>query len=112
MKISNPKDKIITTIAIVVIIAVMYIFKLPCPFVGLLHIQCAGCGMTRAYLSLLHFDIKQAFMFNPMFWSVPILYVLYLFDGKIFKAKWANNLLSIPIYTGFMVLWIFRLITN
>ena len=106
MKISNPKDKIITPIAIVVIIAVMYIFKLPCPFVGLLHIQCAGCGMTRAYLSLLHFDIKQAFMFNPMFWSVPILYALYLFDSKIFNK---NAILPTKFQFGYLLLLYFIL---
>ena len=49
MKISNPKDKIFTTLLIVALVGVMFAFSLPCPFRALLHIYCPGCGMTRAY---------------------------------------------------------------
>ena len=111
MKISNPKDKIITTLSAVLVVVMMYVFHLPCLFVYLFHIQCPGCGITRAYLALFHLDVKQAFLFHPMFWSVPILYALYLFDGKLFPAKWANTLLTALIVAGFFAVWIFRLIT-
>ena len=112
MKISKLKDKIITTFAIIIIIAIMYISRVPCLFVKFFGFQCPGCGMTRAYISLLNLNIKQAFMFHPMFWSVPILFAMYLFDGKIFNAKWANTILAVLIFTGFFIVWFFRLLTS
>ena len=30
--------------------------------------SCAGCGMSRAWLSLLRLDFAGAFRFHPLFW--------------------------------------------
>ncbi len=111
MKITKLKDKILTTLAAAIVILIMYVFDLSCPFLSLFDIPCPGCGMTRAYISLLNLNVKGAFSFHPMFWSVPILFAFYLFDGKIFRPKWVNALISTAIYAGFFVLWIFRLTT-
>ncbi len=110
MKISNLKEKIISCASILVIIAVMYISKIPCFFKAIFKIDCLGCGMTRAYISLLHLNFEKAFEFHPMFWSVPILLFLYLFDGKLFKQKWANTLLLTLIIIGFFANWIIKLV--
>ena len=91
-------------------IAVMYIFKIPCLFKALIGIDCPGCGMTRAYISLLHLDIRGAFAYNAMFWAVPVGYLLYLFDDNLFKQKWLNIGISVLVYGGLFVNWILRLI--
>ena len=110
MKISKLKEKIITCGAVVAVVAVMYIFKLPCLFKAVFGIPCPGCGMTRAYISLLHLDFLQAFNFNIMFWSVPVLVLLYFLDGKLLKAKWANTLLIYLIIGGFFLGWVLKLV--
>lgn len=37
------------------------------PYKYITGISCAGCGMTRAWIALLHFDINTAFMYHPLF---------------------------------------------
>ena len=110
MKITNKKDKLITCIGAAVMVALMYFLKIPCLFKWLFHIECPGCGITRACLSVLRLDFASAFEFNPMFWSVPILFVLYLLDGKIFNREWIGNVLYALIFSGFFINWIVKLV--
>ncbi len=110
MKKLQNKDKLITFGLIVVLVLIMYILNIPCLFKTVFKIPCPGCGMTRAYISLLHLDFKKAFEYNPMFWSVPILFLLYIFDIKIFKKEWANTLLGVLIIVGFLANWLYKLI--
>lgn len=62
----------------------LLLFKIPCPL----------CGMMRAFYSVLSLDFPSAFSYNPMFWSVPILFMLFLWEGKPFK----NNRINIPLW--------------
>lgn len=110
LTVSNPKDKLIATAAAAAVIAGLYISELPCLFVGLFGIPCPGCGITRAYIALFRLDFAAAFAYNPMFWAVPILYTSYLFDDKLFKARWANVLLLALLYGGLFVAWVCKLI--
>ena len=100
MKIKNAKEKLITCLLIAVIVAVMYLFHIPCPFKAIFSIPCPGCGMTRAYLSLLSFDFVKALEYNPMFWSVPVLFVFYFFDGRVFKKKPGKKTGTVPFPTA------------
>lgn len=110
MKIPRLKEKIITCSLVLALIAIMYCLKLPCPLKYMFKIDCPGCGMTRAYISLLHLDLRQAFEYHAMFWSVPILGLLYLFDGKLFSKKWINTTVEYLIIIGFFVQWIWKLL--
>ena len=110
MKISNIKDKIISLASIVAIVVIMYCFEIPCLFKFAFDIPCPGCGMTRAYLSLIKLDFIAALNFHPMFWSIPLLGLLYLFDGKLFKSQWLNYLIIAAIFAGFILCWIINLI--
>lgn len=42
-----------------------------CVFHRITGLDCPGCGMTRAFLRLLHGDWRGAWAFNP--WSLPLL---------------------------------------
>ena len=61
----------------ILIIACFYILLecvgITCPIKFITGISCAGCGMSRAWISLLKLDLKNAFYYHPLFWSVPIL---------------------------------------
>lgn len=105
MKITKPKEKLLTLGLIAAVVAVFCLFNIPCLFKAAFGIICPGCGMTRAYLCLLRLDFGGAFSYHPMFWSLPVLAALYLFDGRLFKAKWLNLVLTVLIFAGFFINW-------
>lgn len=110
-KIQNLKVKIIVTA-----IYLAYIFlrwstvSIKCIFAILFTIPCPFCGMTRAFISALRFDFAAAFEFHYMFWSLPILYLLFLYDGRIFINKYANISVWILMTAGFLANWISHII--
>ncbi len=83
---------------------------IPCPFKLIFQNPCPFCGMTRAFVSLVHLDFSSAFEYNGMVWSLPILYLLFLYDGKIFKNKFANIAVLFVISTGFIINWLLKLV--
>lgn len=109
IKINNLKDKLITCLILLVVLAVFRIFDIPCIFNLIFRIPCPSCGMTRAYINLLHLDVMGAFAMHPMFWSVPVLGLYYFADWKLFKRKWIDYGVLILIGTGFLVNWIFKI---
>ena len=110
MKIKGLKEKLISLAAIAAVVCAWAYLGIYCLFVRLFGIPCPGCGMTRAYLALLRLDVTGAFEMHPMFWSVPILVLFYLFDGKIFRPRWINTAILTLIFIGFFINWIFKLI--
>jgi hypothetical protein len=44
-----------------------YRFYPRCPVYAYLHLQCPGCGATRALAALLHGRLAEAFHLNPLF---------------------------------------------
>lgn len=62
-------------------------FKTICPVKAFLKVDCPLCGMTRATIELLKFNIKESFKYNPM--TIPWLIVISLFfiDRYIKKLK-------------------------
>ena len=77
---------------------------------GLIGIPCPGCGLTRAYLSLLHCDVPAAFRFHPLFPVIPFIAVVILLRKKKFFSKihrsWLfwNGMLAV-----FLLLYVFRM---
>ena len=110
MRISKSLQRVLDCIWILLLIAIMYALKIPCLFKMVFHIDCPGCGITRAYISLLCLDIRKAFMFNPMFWSVPVVFILYLFDDHPSVHKGLKTFLLSTIYLGFLILWLYRVV--
>lgn len=109
MKIKNLKYKMFATVALFLIAGAMYLFEVPCIILALTNFPCPGCGMTRALFSALTLDIHTAFSHHAMFWSVPVLYLAMLFDGRLFPKKSANIFLYSAIAVGFLINWLVRL---
>lgn len=68
--------------------AVLLLGGITCPIRFLTGISCPGCGMTRAWFSLLKMDLSGAFHYHPLFWLAPVLLV-FLFkreSGKMLRA--------------------------
>lgn len=108
-RIKDIKSKLLLTLGYLGCITILYNLGVPCIFQTVFKVPCMGCGVTRALLSVLDFDFVSAFHYHKMFWAVPILYLYFLFDGKLFENKVLNKALFIGIAVGFIVSWIVKL---
>lgn len=79
------KKEVYYLIFSMVAVFLFYFFGPGCPQQALFGISCLGCGMTRAYIQLLHGNIKGAFFYHPAFWTVPIAVPVFFFRNKIRK---------------------------
>ncbi len=68
--------------------------------------------MTRAVIALLSLDFKTAIYYHPMVFSLPILFLYFLFDGNLFKNKVLNRVVIAAIFVGFLVNWAINLLTG
>ncbi len=98
--------KLLITVAIAVYAVILYISPVACPILDLFGVHCLGCGMSRAVISVLRFDFSAAFSYHLMFWSLPLLYLCFLRDGKLFKNKTLNIIFYVIISVGFLANWI------
>lgn len=108
-RIKELKNKLLLTVVYAAILIVFWCFRLPCLFKHFLGIECIGCGMSRAFFAVLRLDFALAFSYHPMFWSVPIAYLYFLFDGKLFGKKFLDRTILILIALGFIINWIVKI---
>ncbi len=108
-KIKDLKSKLLLTAAYCGLLAVFWAFELPCVYRYLFNITCPGCGMSRAFFSLMRLDFAAAFSYHRMFWSVPILYLYFLFDAKLFKNKILNYTVLGLVILGFIINWMMKI---
>ncbi len=108
--IKKPKEKILLTVGYITILLLFYFLKLPCVVLTATGFPCVLCGMTRAYLSLFSLDIGGAFSYHPMFWALPLLYLYFIFDGKIFKGEKLNKIILFAILGGFLANFIANIV--
>lgn len=74
---------VLPMLAIVFFYFVLEAFGVTCPIKFVTGVSCAGCGMSRAWIALLHFDIKTAFYYHPLFWTPPLFLLLVGLKRKI-----------------------------
>ena len=108
-RVKNLKWKILPLAIYGVALGLWRYLKLPCLWRSITGIICPGCGMSRAWLAVLHLDFSKAFSMHPMFWSVPLLIAYVLYDGRLFRRKWVNYSLLGLILGGFALCYILRL---
>lgn len=95
----DKKRKIINYIALVMIGILILLFY-RCPFQFFFGVSCPGCGMTRAFIALLHLDIVGAFRYHPLFplaILVGIYVVLEYFKIVRLPEKWRKRYLWLVI---------------
>ena len=54
-----------------------------CPIKWLTGCSCAGCGMSRAWLSVLRLDFAAAFGYHPLFWMSAVVCVCLLMGERL-----------------------------
>lgn len=80
-----------------------------CPIRALTGVSCAGCGMSRAWLSLLRLDLASAFRYHPLFlFPVPAALLL------LFRSRLDRNLFRLglgALCAAFVIVYFVRLFT-
>ncbi|MDO4337664.1 MAG: DUF2752 domain-containing protein [Eubacteriales bacterium] len=80
-----------------------------CPVRLLFHIDCPGCGMTRAVLSALRLDFNAAFRYHSLF---PVTFVCagyYIFRDCIYIGRRQERIALTVIAAAFIIRWLIQL---
>lgn len=82
MKSQIIKTLILNVILITILLAVpIEVANDLCLFKKLFGINCWNCGMTRAFLSMLHLDFDSAYKYNnKVFVVFPMTIVIYIYS--------------------------------
>ncbi len=56
-----------------------------CPIKFLTGISCAGCGMSRAWIAVMHLEFGKAFYYHPLFWILIPAGILIFTGHKLPK---------------------------
>lgn len=100
------KQKSIIAGCLLLYMIIGYLLNYGCPFRFFLGLSCPGCGMTRAYIQVLHLNFTTAFYFHPLYPLVPIMGLMWLFEDKI-KPNW-NRLFWIVVIVLFIAVYLIR----
>ena len=83
-------DAAIVVLAIVILYVFFHIAGIGCLIKFLTGISCPGCGMTRAWISMLRFHFKKAFFYHPLvLLPIPgalIFLLKYRLNTKVYKT--------------------------
>ena len=77
------KDLILFIFAVTIFYGILFALGFTCPIKALTGISCPGCGMTRAFISLLNLKPSLAFYYHPLFPLVIIFAIAFFFKEKI-----------------------------
>ncbi len=83
IKLQKMKNALPAILAVVLVYAIFHITGIGCPIRFVTGVSCPGCGMTRAWLSLLRFDLARAFYYHPLFLLPAVALVVYMFKARI-----------------------------
>lgn len=103
----NRIEVITSVAAVVVLYVIIESFGVTCPIKYITGISCAGCGMSRAWIALLHFNIHDAFMYHPLFFLPPVVVIVMLFKSKI-NIK-IYKIFMFTIAGAFVIVYLYRM---
>ena len=93
--------------AVVLVYGFFHIVGIGCPIRFLTGISCAGCGMTRAYLSLFKLDFAAAWHYHPLFVLPPIALLLWRCEKRIPVKIYRLSMFT--IIGAFLIMYLVRL---
>lgn len=84
------KKRIIKVIILFALCLTIPYLNIPCIFNKITGLYCPGCGITRMFIDILHFNFKDAFYHNMLvfillpFITALVIYQIYLYiNNKI-----------------------------
>lgn len=103
----NRIEVITSVAAVVVLYVILESFGVTCPIKYITGISCAGCGMSRAWIALLHFNIHEAFMYHPLFFLPPVVVIVMLLKSKI-NTKF-YKIFMFTMVGAFVIVYLYRM---
>ena len=103
----NRIEVITSVAAVVVLYVILESFGVTCPIKYITGISCAGCGMSRAWIALMHFNIHEAFMYHPLFFLPPVVVIVMLLKSKI-NIKF-YKIFMFTIAGAFVIVYLYRM---
>ena len=91
---------------------VLYLADVGCVFRLVTGVPCPGCGMTRAWLSVLRLDLAAAVAYHPFFWLVPVSGGVVLLGERRSAAGRSTrgyHALLVALIAALVVVWGLRL---
>lgn len=103
------RKEIICSVAAIVLLYGAFAFSgIGCPIKFLTGISCAGCGMTRAWMAVLQGDLRAAWNYHPLFWTIPTALAVGFIRQRLNK-KMLN--ISLFIFAAvFVIVYVYRLL--
>ena len=103
----NRIEVITSVAAVVVLYVILESFGVTCPIKYITGISCAGCGMSRAWIALLHFNIHEAFMYHRLFFLPPVVVIVMLLKSKI-NIKF-YKIFMFTMAGAFVIVYLYRM---
>lgn len=103
----NRIEVITSVTAVVVLYVILESFGVTCPIKYITGISCAGCGMSRAWIALLHFNIHEAFMYHPLFFLPPVVVIFMLLKSKV-NIKF-YKIFMFTMAGAFVIVYLYRM---
>ncbi|MDK7354360.1 DUF2752 domain-containing protein [Peptoniphilus harei] len=103
----NKNSLLVFIILVILTYGILQVFGITCPIKFITGVSCPGCGMTRAYLSLLRLDFKSAYYYHPLFVLPALGLIIYIFRDK-FSKKFLRRL-EIFFVLVFLIVYVFRM---
>lgn len=104
------KDRIIFVCAVGLLIIVSSFLNLGCLIRLFTGFSCPGCGISRAWISILQGNFVDAFYYHPLFLTAPFVAAAILFEEK-FPRK-ALNIFWCVIAVLFVGCYILRIVNG
>ncbi len=99
-------------LALLLTMGVLHYSGIGCPVLFITGFPCPGCGMTRAFIALLDFDIITSIHYHPLCIIVIIMFCCYILNEfKIIAiSKRVKNISLVSILAMFIFVYIIRMI--
>lgn len=86
----------------------VFYFVFGCPIKFFTGVSCLGCGMSRAAISLLSFDVQQAVCYHPLIFLMPVTAVILLLRNRL--PKKLLTIIFVVVAVMFVVVYVYRMV--